>query len=265
MDALTTFQATMIAIPAIITDGCVSRKKERMTENREEKMENEKGIVTKEEQLPMDAAIAQIDSMKKFIISVMKPKVDYMELAGKSCLLKSGAEKLENLHGFSHQFATVEKVEDFEKGFFFYRYKCIVKNRSGRAVSESIGSANTKEKGRAGQDPYSLVNTIDKMAQKRAYVGAIIAACRVSSDFTQDLDDSPEVEQKHERKVVNASSSIKKEELKCNDCGAAITEAVRKYSTQYLGEPLCFDCQKKAKEAVSQKPATTEEVDVDVD
>jgi len=228
-------------------------------------MENEKSIVAKDEQLPMDAAIAQIDSMKKFIISVMKPKVDYMELAGKSCLLKSGAEKLENLHGFSHQFATVEKVEDFEKGFFFYRYKCIVKNRSGRAVSECIGSANTKEKGRAGQDPYSLVNTIDKMAQKRAYVGAIIAACRVSSDFTQDLDDSPEVEQKHERKVVNASPGVKKEELKCNDCGAAITEAVRKYSTQYLGEPLCMVCQKNAKQAMEPKPTTAEEVDVDVD
>lgn len=191
----------------------------------------------------MENAIGQINSMKEFISKVMRPKVDYMELAGKSCLLKSGAEKLENLHRFSHQFATVEKVEDFEKGFFFYRYKCIVKDKSGRAVSECIGSANNKEKGRAGQDPYSLVNTIDKMAQKRAYVGAIIAACRVSSDFTQDLDDSPDVEQKQERKVVNAFPGVGKQTLVCADCKKVITESVYKFSTQKFDRPLCIPCQ----------------------
>jgi hypothetical protein len=30
----------------------------------------------------------------------------------------------------------------------------------------------------------------------------------------------------------------------CSECGAAITEKVAKYSTQRLGRPLCFSCQK---------------------
>jgi hypothetical protein len=40
-------------------------------------------------------------------------------------------------------------------------------------------------------DPYSLVNTLQKMAAKRAYVMAVIAATRSSAIFTQDLEDLP--------------------------------------------------------------------------
>jgi len=38
-------------------------------------------------------------------------------------------------------------------------------------------------------DPYSLVNTLQKMAQKRALIGAVLIATRASGIFTQDLDD----------------------------------------------------------------------------
>lgn len=35
--------------------------------------------------------------------------------------------------------------------------------------------------------------------------------------------------------------------LKCSDCDADITTAVKTYSEKNLGKPLCFDCQKKYK------------------
>lgn len=39
---------------------------------------------------------------------------------------------------------------------------------------------------------FSLVNTMEKMAWKRAFVGAIVAATRSSGIFSQDLEDLPE-------------------------------------------------------------------------
>ena len=38
-------------------------------------------------------------------------------------------------------------------------------------------------------DPYSLVNTLQKMAQKRALIGAVLIATRASGIFTQDMED----------------------------------------------------------------------------
>lgn len=42
------------------------------------------------------------------------------------------------------------------------------------------------------EDIFDQVNTIDKMAQKRAFVGAVIIATRSGGIFTQDMDDIPE-------------------------------------------------------------------------
>ena len=200
--------------------------------------------IAKKEEMPVaiNDAIAQLDAMKEFIGKVMKQDIDFMSMKGKNCLLKSGAEKLENLHKFTHTFECIDKVEDFAKGFFFYRYKCSVKDKNDRVVSECIGSANNKEQNRSGQDPFTTVNTIDKMAQKRAYVGAIIAACRVSSDFTQDLDDTPSVAVR-ERKDVTPKPG----KMVCADCGAEISEAVYKFSTGKWNRPLCLPCQEEVK------------------
>ncbi len=41
-------------------------------------------------------------------------------------------------------------------------------------------------------DIFDQVNTFQKMAQKRAYVGAVLIATNASEYFTQDLDDHPE-------------------------------------------------------------------------
>lgn len=41
-------------------------------------------------------------------------------------------------------------------------------------------------------DIFDQINTIQKMAQKRAFVGAVLIACNASEFFTQDMDDFAE-------------------------------------------------------------------------
>lgn len=44
-------------------------------------------------------------------------------------------------------------------------------------------------------DVFSIVNTIDKMAQKRALIAAVLVATNASDFFTQDIEDLPEFNQ----------------------------------------------------------------------
>jgi hypothetical protein len=144
-------------------------------------------------------------------------------------LLKPGAERLLQCFGLGHRITCVKAHEDWEGRFFYYQYKAtIVKSYPTHEiiVAECEGSANSKEgryhdrwvtekkardagvdlatcpsrlkEGRYGSyqeykvenpNPYSLVNTLQKMAQKRALVGATLQATGSSGLFTQDLDD----------------------------------------------------------------------------
>lgn len=147
----------------------------------------------------------------------------------KPTLLKPGAEKLNTLFGYVPVFDPVSTVTDFDKPLFFYQYRCDLVDRDGRVVGSGIGSCNSleskyryryaptdkkpsrqeadvmKAKGlgkwrKAGNDwvwservendqIYDQINTIDKMAQKRALVAATLIACNASEFFTQDVED----------------------------------------------------------------------------
>jgi hypothetical protein len=146
----------------------------------------------------------------------------------KPSLLQPGAQKLAEIYGFSHRHLESKAIEDFERGFFYCAMKCILTlRRSGDFIGEGIGSANSKESKYAdrwlqakdlpegtnighlrskenpskfaGGKPYTtylvsnpnpadLLNTIQKMAKKRAYVDAVISVTRSSGLFTQDLE-----------------------------------------------------------------------------
>jgi hypothetical protein len=157
---------------------------------------------------------------------------DYGVIPGtgtKPTLLKPGAEKLCSLFGLFPDFETLKEIEDFDKGLFFYREKCTL-YRNGEPIASGVGSCNSKEKkyryrnvyeskasdeekakavsvetrtGKYGPykvykienpEPFELVNTIDKMAQKRALVAATLIATNASEFFTQDIEDMDFVE-----------------------------------------------------------------------
>ncbi len=131
--------------------------------------------------------------LEEFIRDMMIEGIDYGLTAGSSkpSLLKSGAEKLCHIFGFSKCIEVTHRLEDWEKGVFAYEVKGILSNkRTGLIEAEGIGCCNSIEKEYKQQDPYSIANTILKMAKKRALVDAVLAATHSSGLFTQDMEDN---------------------------------------------------------------------------
>lgn len=141
----------------------------------------------------VDLASQNLKQMYALAKKVMRHGIDYDTIPGtpKPSLLKPGAERLLQFFGLGHEVECVNKVEDWEKGFFFYHYRVKIThpNHPGLVVAECEGSANSKEKKYRSQDPYTIVNTLQKMAIKRALVGATLQATGASGLFTQDVED----------------------------------------------------------------------------
>lgn len=150
----------------------------------------------------------------------------------KPSLLKPGAEKLTVFFGLEPRFTLIDREERWndDPPFFFYRYECALYHRAtGVRVANAYGSCNSREKKYAWRhvpeweasdddrrravrtvertskkgnpvkflivpnaDLCDLVNTIDKMAQKRALVAAVLVGTGASEFFTQDVEDLAE-------------------------------------------------------------------------
>ena len=171
--------------------------------------------------------IAHLKSLEQFIKQALVPGVDYGQIPGtqRPVLLKPGAEKLALRFGFVKQARLVEKIEDWETPFFYYRYhvELYLQSKEGERylVAEADGSANSKESKWAyrwvpkaqvpeGLDPetlpkrmsgktvlyqipnpeiFSLVDTIQKMAYKRAFVAAVRLATATSGVFAEETEE----------------------------------------------------------------------------
>ena len=105
-----------------------------------------------------------------------------------SLLLKPGAEKILMMMGLRSEFEIVDSTRDFENGFFQYQVRCKL-YKSDLIITEGLGSCNTKERKYLRQDPFSIDNTVLKMAKKRALVDAALLVASLSDVFTQDLED----------------------------------------------------------------------------
>lgn len=150
----------------------------------------------------------------------------------KPSLYKPGAEKLLYFHGLGVRLSSIsgETIADWKNKFFNFSYRAEVYNpRSGNVIATADGSCNSKEgkyayrwlteakvpkgtnindlpskevQGSRGSfmlyrmdndDICDIVNTLQKMAQKRAMVAAVLIACRASDIFTTE----EEAEQGH--------------------------------------------------------------------
>lgn len=185
---------------------------------------------------------------------VLSDGLDYGKIPGtgdKPTLLKPGAEKLCFLFGLRPTFEVVQSVEDWERGLFYYRYRCTLHDAAGGVIADGEGSCNSREKKyryrsvertcpecgketikrskfpprdqpnaqpgwycyakiggcganfaaediriaeqESGQientEPYDLINTLQKMAQKRALIAAVLVGTGASQFFTQDVED----------------------------------------------------------------------------
>lgn len=178
--------------------------------------------------MDMAAAVARKAAVKKYVSELMTQGIDFGVIPGtndKPVLLKPGAEKLCSFFGLRTKFIAVEVMQDWERGRFAYWFKCQLFYQ-GELVAEADGACNSLEKkyrwmsryentiteeerGRVAKketrrsrdgkpytvyqlendDPYSLVNTLIKMAQKRALIAATLIATNASDLFSYKHED----------------------------------------------------------------------------
>ena len=164
--------------------------------------------------------MAKIQQMQNVVQKTLKKGHDFGEVPGtsKPTLLKPGGEKICMLFGLNPEYEFLQTTEDYDKEFFSYNIRCTL-FRNGHPVAQGVGSCNSKEKkyrfinvdeipenyiGQSEQitDKYgrtrykinnpdicSLVNTILKMAKKRAFIDAVLQVASLSEVFTQDIED----------------------------------------------------------------------------
>lgn len=198
--------------------------------------------------------IQAINQFQKVVRANMVDGQDYGIIPGtsKPTLLKPGAEKIAKLLGLADQYEILDKGEDWERGFFRYLIKCSLNSvATGVTIAEGLGECNSKESKYAyrwvgerdlpsgtdktklvsqvrysksggkwtvyrfdNEDIFSQVNTILKMAKKRALVDAALSAGRLSQVFTQDIEDMAVIHD--EPKATKPTTSAVKKQGKGN-------------------------------------------------
>lgn len=168
----------------------------------------------------ISTTMAKIAQMQSVVQKTLKQGHDFGEVPGtnKPTLLKPGGEKICMLFGLNPEYEFLQVTEDYDKEFFSYNIRCTL-FRNGQPVAQGVGSCNSKEKkyrfinvdeipenymgtsesftDKYGRQKYkinnpdicSLVNTILKMAKKRAFIDAVLQVASLSEVFTQDLED----------------------------------------------------------------------------
>ncbi len=134
--------------------------------------------------------MAKIAQFQQVVQKNLKQNYDFGVIPGtpKPTLLKPGAEKIFMLLGLQSQFDIIDSTRDFDKGFFQYAVKCRL-YKGDMLITEGIGAANNREKKWIKLDPYTIDNTVLKMARKRSMTDAALTVGSLSDIFTQDLTD----------------------------------------------------------------------------
>jgi hypothetical protein len=102
-------------------------------------------------------------------------------------LYKAGAEKIVWNYGITTKYELEQAIEDYEKGFFFYRFRCELW-KGDMLITMGYGSSNSKEKKNGSASGFDVANTCLKIAKKRALVDGAILLGQLSSIFTQDIE-----------------------------------------------------------------------------
>lgn len=187
----------------------------------------------------ISGSLMKINKIQGVIQQTLKSGHDYDTIPGtnKPTLLKPGAEKILMMFGLTSEYEVIEKVEDWKAGVFAYTVRCIL-SRGGTKITEGLGSCNSKEdkyryrwvfendvpagldketlkknnynKYRIENDEiYSQVNTILKMAKKRAQVDATLTTASLSELFTQDMEDMRQFAQQEAAETMTAKDAEK--------------------------------------------------------
>jgi hypothetical protein len=78
-------------------------------------------------------------------------------------------------------------------GYFEVEASCTVQSIDGQVLSRCSARCSNREGKYRGLGLFEVRNTVQKMAEKRAFVSAVLMATGASDIFTQDLEDFPEL------------------------------------------------------------------------
>jgi len=154
---------------------------------------------------------------KEFIKDQLVEGSDYGRYgqAKKDSLLKPGAEKLRRLFSLGSRIIDCVKTETTEYVSFAYTFE-VYSIKTGKVLAQCIGSANSVEQRHWEIEPLKFANTISKIAQKRADVGATISATGASDFFTQDMEDvvNSQNTDSHSHQISQEPSKLTEKQIK---------------------------------------------------
>ena len=78
-------------------------------------------------------------------------------------------------------------------GYFEIEASCTIQGPNGETLSRCSARCNSREAKYRSLSLFDIRNTIQKMAEKRAFVSAVLMATGASDIFTQDLEDVPDL------------------------------------------------------------------------
>lgn len=150
-----------------------------------------KPVLSEAKQVSVEEAKAFENEMDRFINTALISGRDYGKVpyGDKPTLFKSGAEKIQIFLGLIARAETVNRIEDYNAGFFSYEAKVFLIDYNGVVRAEGVGICNTKEGKYLRSSGYAVMNTVLKMAKKRALVDAVLNVAALSARFTQDMED----------------------------------------------------------------------------
>ena len=140
----------------------------------------------------VESTTRKIIEFQTIIKKNLKKDKDYGVIPGcsKPTLLKPGAEKILMLMGLQSTYEIIDSTRDWKEGFFQYQVRCTLE-KGGIVITQGLGCCNSRERKYIKLDPYSIDNTILKMAKKRSQVDASLTVASLSEIFTQDVEDIP--------------------------------------------------------------------------
>ncbi len=176
-------------------------------------MKNELTIV---EAQGLEVVKAQRELLKEFIRSQLVLDTDFGTIPGtrKPTLFKPGAEKLAKLFNLGARIADKERT--LEESFAYFSYTIeVIHLPTDKVVAQCEGSANSNEDKYRNVPLADNLNTLQKMAQKRAYVGAVIQAVGASDFYTYDdaetTGDQPSGKVPHKYKAIDSRKTYRTE------------------------------------------------------
>lgn len=132
----------------------------------------------------VDSLLSKRDYFIKKILPKLAENRDYYVIKGRKSLGKAGAEKLATIYSLVATFARDnETIESFRSIEGLVAFVCTL-THSGEITGQGRGAAVLESNG-------NDANKTIKMAQKSAFIDAVIRSTGLSDIFTSDLEDMP--------------------------------------------------------------------------